>query len=63
MYGHSRMTIDPRIPTVPPGFHLSDGHCLRQARSAVRCSASRMKGGWGGVGKGGVLVVCMAEVV
>ena len=40
----SRMTIDPRIPTLPgrstSGFHQSGRHCLHQARSAVRCSAS-----------------------
>ena len=48
MHGRSRMTIDPRIPTMPgrstPGFHQSGRHCLRQARGAVRCSASRLKG-------------------
>ena len=26
------------------GFHQPGRHCLHQARSAVRCSASRMKG-------------------
>ena len=48
MHGPSRMTIDPRIPTMPgrstSGFHRPGRHCLHQARSAVRCSASRMKG-------------------
>ena len=43
------MTIDPRIPTMPgrstSGFHQPSRHCLHQARSTVRCSASRMKGG------------------
>ena len=47
-YGRSRRTIDPRIPTMPgrstSGFHQPGRHCLHQARSAVRCSASRMKG-------------------
>ena len=58
------MTIDPRIPTVPErstaGFHRPGRHCLHQARIAVRCLASRMKGelhptknrwGWGGIKK------------
>ena len=48
MHGRSRMTIDPRIPTMPgrstSGFHRPGRHRLHQARSAVRCSASRMKG-------------------
>ena len=42
------MTIDPRIPTMSgrstSGFHQPGRHCLNQARSAVRCWASRMKG-------------------
>ena len=42
------MTIDPRIPTMPgrstSGFHQPGRHCLHQARSALRYSASRMKG-------------------
>ena len=46
--GCSRMTIDPRIPSMPgrstSGFHQPGRHCLHQARSTVRCSASRMKG-------------------
>ena len=48
VHGRSRMTIDPRIPTMPgrstSGFHQPDRHCLHQARSAVKCSASRMRG-------------------
>ena len=48
MHGHSRMTIDPRIPTMPrqstSGFHRPGRQCMHQARRAVRCSASRMKG-------------------
>ena len=48
VHGRSRMTIDPRIPTMPgrstSGFHQPGKHCLHQAQSAVRCSASRMKG-------------------
>ena len=47
-HGRSRMTIDPRILTMPArrtsGFHQPGRHCLHQARSAVRCSASRMNG-------------------
>ena len=47
VHGHSRMTIDPRIPTMlgrsTSGFHQPGRHCSHQARSAVRCSASRMK--------------------
>ena len=42
------LTIDPRIPTTPgrsmSGFHRPGRHCLHQARSAVRCWASRVKG-------------------
>ena len=48
VHGRSRMTIAPRILTIPgrstSGFHQPGRHCLHQARSAVRCSASRMKG-------------------
>ena len=48
MHGRCRMTIDARIPTMPArstsGFHRPGRHCLHQVRSAVRCSASRMKG-------------------
>ena len=48
VYGRSLMTIKPRIPTLPrrstSGFHQPGRHCLHQARSTVRCSASRMKG-------------------
>ena len=44
----SRMGIDPRKPTMPgrstSGLHQRGRYCLHQARSAVRCSASRMKG-------------------
>ena len=47
VHGRSRLTIDPRIPTMPgrstSAFHQSGRHCLHQARSAMRCSAS-MKG-------------------
>ena len=46
-YG-SRMTIDPRVPTRPgrstSGFHRPGRRSLHQARSVVRCSASRMTG-------------------
>ena len=45
--GCSRMTIDARIPTMPgrstSGFHQPGRYRLHQARSAVRCSTSRMK--------------------
>ena len=48
MHGRSRMTLDPRVPTMPgrstSGFHRLGRHCLQQARSAVRCLASPMKG-------------------
>ena len=48
VHGRSRMTTDPRIPTKPgrstSGFHQPGKLCLHQGRSAVRCSASRMKG-------------------
>ena len=47
VHGRSRMPIDPRILAVPgrstSSFHQPGGHCLNQARSAVTCSASRMK--------------------
>ena len=47
MHGRSRMTTDPCIPTMPggstSGFHQPDRLRVCQARSAVRCSASRMK--------------------
>ena len=47
VHGRTRMTTDPHIPTLPgrstPGFHQPGRHCSHQARSAVRCSASRMK--------------------
>ena len=42
VHGRSRITIDPRIPTMSgrrtSGFHQPGRHCLHQARSAVRCS-------------------------
>ena len=45
-HGCSRMTIQPRISTMPgrstSGFHQPGRHCWHQARSAVRCSSSRM---------------------
>ena len=48
MHGRSRMTVDPRTPTMPgrstPVFHRLGRHCLHRARSAVRRWASRMKG-------------------
>ena len=48
VHGRGRVTIDPRIPTMPErstsNLHQPGRHCLNQARSAVRCSASRMKG-------------------
>ena len=48
VHRRSRISIDPRIPTTPGqstvGFHQAGRHCLHQARSAVRRSASRMKG-------------------
>ena len=40
MHGRSRMTIDPRIPTMP-GQSTSGYYCLHQARTAVRCSGGR----------------------
>ena len=48
VHGRSRMAIHSRIPTLPgrstSGFNQPTRHCLHQARSAVRYSASRMKG-------------------
>ena len=48
MHGRSRMTVDPRIPTMPErstsDFDRTGRHCVYQARSADRRSASRMKG-------------------
>ena len=47
-HGRSRMTVDPHIPTIPgrstSGFHRPGRHSLHQAQSAVRCSASGMRG-------------------
>ena len=47
-HGRSRATINLGIPTKAgrstSGFHRPGRHCLHRARSAVRCSASRMKG-------------------
>ena len=47
IHGRSRINRDPRIPTMPgrsmSGSHQPGRYCLHQARSAVRCSASRMK--------------------
>ena len=41
-------TIDPRISTTPgqstPGVHRLGRYCVHQARGAVKCWASRMKG-------------------
>ena len=49
VHDRSRMSIDPRIPTMPgpctSDCHQPDRHFWHQARNAVRCSASRMKGG------------------
>ena len=48
MRGRSRVSMDPRIPIMPgrstSGYRRPGRHCLHQARSAVRCWASRMKG-------------------
>ena len=48
MHGRSRMTIDPRIPTMPgrstSGFHPPDRHRVHQAQTAVGCSTSHIKG-------------------
>ena len=48
MHGRNRMTVDPRIPTMSgrssSGLHRPGRCCLPQARSAVRCSASRTEG-------------------
>ena len=48
VHGRSRITTDFRVPTMPgrstSGCHQPGRDCLHQARSAVRCSASRIKG-------------------
>ena len=48
MSGRSRRTTDSRTPTMPrrdtSGFHRPGRHCMYQAQSAVRCSASSVKG-------------------
>ena len=48
MRGRSRMIIDPHIRTMPgrspPCFHRPGRHCSLQTQSAVKCSASRVKG-------------------
>ena len=45
---HMYRSTRPRIPTMPGRItsrsHQPGRHCLHQARSTVRCSASRMKG-------------------
>ena len=47
MHRRSLNMIDPRTPTMPGrstlGFHRPGRHCVHQARSVVRCSASRIK--------------------
>jgi len=47
-HGRSRITRDPRMPTMSGrntlGFHRPGRPCLHQAQSAVGCWASRMKG-------------------
>ena len=44
MHVRSRVTIDPRIPTMPGRSIFTSRHyCLHQARSAVKCWASRSK--------------------
>ena len=52
VHGRSRISIDPRISTLPgrstSAFHQRGSHCLHPARSAVRWSASRMGEGGGG---------------
>ena len=48
MHGRSRITRNPRIPTMPGrrhvGFSPTGTHCSSQARSAVRCWAGRLAG-------------------
>ena len=48
VHGRIRMTMDAHIPTIPgrrtSGFDQPRRHCLHHARSAVRCSARRVKG-------------------
>ena len=48
MHNRSRRTIDPPFSTMPgrimSGFHRPGRHFLHQARNAVRCLASRIKG-------------------
>ena len=48
MHGRSRLTTDPRIPTMAErstsSFYRLGKHRLHEARSAVRGWASRMKG-------------------
>ena len=48
MHDRSRVTMDPRIPTMP-GWGVWDcrrrgRHCLHQARSAVRCWSESHEG-------------------
>ena len=48
MHGRGRATKDHPIPTIPgrstSGFHRPGRHYLLQARSAMRCSGSPVKG-------------------
>ena len=50
MHGRSRMTVDPRTPTMPgrsaSGFHRPGRHRVHPTRSTARCS------GWGAGGGG-----------
>ena len=58
VHGRSRMAVDPRIPTMPrrntSGFQPGR-HCLHQARSAVRCSAT-------GGGRAYLFVACLSRL-
>ena len=48
MHGRNLETMERRIRIMPgrsaSGFHLSGRYCLYQARRAVSCAASRIKG-------------------
>ena len=50
VHGHSRMTIDPRIPTMPgrstSGFHQPGRHCLHQASTKRREVFGESHEGW-----------------
>ena len=79
MHGRCRMTIDPRLPSMPgwsvSDFHRSGRHCLHQAGGGTGCcgrvsgatgaapAAGRGRSGGGGDGDADGAIDCVAGVV